>query len=67
MSDVTQSVAGRLVWRKEGHVGHIIFDNQKKYNAVNLDMWLSLPKAIADFNDDPDVRVVVLQIGRAHV
>lgn len=61
MSDITQSVAGRLVWRKEGRVGHIIFDNQKKYNAVNLDMWLALPKAIADFNADPEVRCVVLQ------
>lgn len=60
-SDDTQSVAGRLIWRKEGHVGHIIFDNQKKYNAVNMDMWLALPKAIAEFNADPDVRVVVLQ------
>ena len=61
MSDITQSVAGRLVWRKEGNVGYIIFDNQKKYNAVNLDMWLSLPKAIDEFNADPEIRCVVLQ------
>ena len=60
-NDDTAAVAGRLIWRKEGKVGHIIFDNQKKFNAVNMDMWLALPKAIAEFNADPDIRVVVLQ------
>ena len=60
-NDDTAAVAGRLIWRKEGKVGHIIFDNQKKFNAVNMDMWLSMPKAIAEFNADPEIRVVVLQ------
>ena len=60
-NDDTVAVAGRLIWRKEGNVGHIIFDNQKKFNAVNMDMWLSLPKAIAEFNADAEIRVVVLQ------
>ena len=58
---VATSTSGQLRWHKEGHVGHIIFDNQKKFNAVNLDMWLALPKAIDEFNADPDVRVVLLQ------
>ncbi len=58
---VVTPTPGQLRWHKEGHVGHIIFDNQKKFNAVNLDMWLSLPKAIAEFNADPDIRVVLLQ------
>lgn len=57
----TPATPGQLHWHKEGHVGHIIFDNQKKFNAVNMDMWLSLPKAIAQFNADPEVRVVLLQ------
>ncbi len=52
---------GQLHWHKKGHVGHIIFDNQKKFNAVNFDMWLAIPKAIAEFNADPDIRVVVLE------
>ncbi len=53
--------AGKVHWHKKGHVGYIIFDNQKKFNAVNFDMWLAIPKAIAEFNADPDIRVVVLE------
>ena len=62
MSEVKAEAApGKVHWHKKGHVGYIIFDNQKKFNAVNFDMWLAIPKAVAEFNADPDIRVVVLE------
>jgi enoyl-CoA hydratase/carnithine racemase len=52
---------GRLVVKREGRVGTVVFDSQRKFNAVNMDMWMALPKAIGDFVDDPEIRVIVLE------
>ena len=52
--------AGRLLTRKEGAIGWIVFSNPAKYNAVSLDMWTAFPKAIAEFEADAAVRAVVI-------
>jgi enoyl-CoA hydratase/carnithine racemase len=49
-----------LITRRENAVGWIIFSNPGKYNAVSQDMWLALPKAIAGFDADPEVRLLVI-------
>jgi enoyl-CoA hydratase/carnithine racemase len=49
-----------LITRRENAVGWIIFSNPSKYNAVSQDMWLALPKAIAGFDADPAVRLIVI-------
>jgi enoyl-CoA hydratase/carnithine racemase len=49
-----------LITRKENAVGWVIFSNPAKYNAVSQDMWLALPKAIAAFDADPAVRLIVI-------
>ncbi len=49
-----------LITRKENAVGWVIFSNPAKFNAVSQDMWLALPKAIAAFDADPDVRLIVI-------
>ena len=51
---------GQLTHHKVGHVGYVVFDNQRKFNAVNHDMWLAVPKMMAEFVADPDVRVIVI-------
>ena len=50
----------RLLVRKEGAVGWITFNNPERRNAVSVDMWEAIPHALAGFEADPDVRLVVL-------
>lgn len=49
-----------LITRREGAIGLLIFSNPAKFNALDYDMWCALPKALADFESDDAVRVVVL-------
>lgn len=49
-----------LITRKENAVGWVIFSNPAKFNAVTHDMWVALPKAIAAFDTDPEVRMIVI-------
>lgn len=49
-----------LITRKENAVGWVIFSNPAKFNAVSQDMWMALPKAIAAFDADPEVRMIVI-------
>jgi len=49
-----------LITRRENAVGWVIFSNPTKFNAVSHDMWTALPKAIAAFDADPEVRLIVI-------
>jgi len=50
----------KLIGRKEGVVGHVIFNNPAKHNAVSLEMWEAMGNAMEDFAADDAIRVVVL-------
>jgi len=50
----------KMLSRKEGGVGYLIFNNPERHNAVSLEMWQAASAILADFADDKDVRVVVL-------
>ncbi|HUQ74507.1 MAG TPA: enoyl-CoA hydratase-related protein, partial [Burkholderiales bacterium] len=50
----------RLIGRKDGAIGWVIFNNPERRNAVSLDMWQAVPQILGDFEKDPAVRVVVL-------
>jgi enoyl-CoA hydratase len=50
----------RLQVRRAGAAGWIVFNNPERRNAVSVDMWEALPKALEAFAADPDVRLVVL-------
>jgi len=52
--------AGRILTRKEGAIGWIVFSNVAKHNAVSQDMWQAFPPAVQAFHADPDVRAVVI-------
>lgn len=56
----TEERPGQLTHRKEGHVGVVVFDNQKKFNAVSFEMWTALPAVIDGFVKDPEVRVILI-------
>jgi enoyl-CoA hydratase len=50
----------KMLSRKEGHVGYVIFNNPERRNAVSLEMWEATAKILANFSDDSEIRVVVL-------
>lgn len=46
--------------RIDGALGHVIFNNPERHNAVSLEMWDAVEVALSSFADNDDVRVVVL-------
>jgi len=58
MNVMTQT--DKMLSRKEGGVGYLIFNNPERHNAVSLDMWEAAEGILADFKADKDIRVVVL-------
>jgi enoyl-CoA hydratase/carnithine racemase len=50
----------KMLSRKEGHVGYVIFNNPARRNAVSLEMWEATARILDDFGKDNDIRVVVL-------
>jgi enoyl-CoA hydratase len=51
----------RLVGRREGAIGWVIFNNPDRRNAISVDMWAAIPPLMAAFAADPQVRVIVLR------
>src|SRR6185295_12263950 len=51
----------KLVARKDGAIGWIIFNNPEKRNAMSMDMYEAMADALADYAHDPAVRVVILK------
>ena len=58
MDDKTRT--DKMLSRKDGRVGYVIFNNPERRNAVSLDMWARTTEILAEFARDDDVRVVVL-------
>lgn len=52
--------AGRIVARKDGAVGWMIFSNPAKHNAISMAMAEAVPEIMRDFAGDPAIRVVVV-------
>ena len=50
----------RLIARRDGHIGWIIFNNPLRRNAVSLDMWAGVPLAVEAFRADPEIHVVIV-------
>lgn len=50
----------KMLFRKEGPVGHLIFNNPERRNAVSLEMWDAAADILDDFVEDAAIRVVVL-------
>jgi enoyl-CoA hydratase len=58
MDDVTKT--DKMLARKDGRVGYVIFNNPERLNAVSLEMWAATAHILDDFAKDDEVRVVVL-------
>jgi enoyl-CoA hydratase len=50
----------KVLARRDGKVGTVIFNNPERHNAVSLDMWEAANRILDDFARDDDVRVVVV-------
>jgi enoyl-CoA hydratase len=49
-----------IVLRRSGPVGHVVFSNPDKFNAMTAQMWRDLPARIAELDADPAIRAIVL-------
>ena len=50
----------KMLARKEGRVGTMIFNNPARHNAVSLEMWDQVRVILDDFAADPEITVVVI-------
>ena len=52
---------GKLRVERDGPVGRLVLDNPERRNAISAEMWLGIPRAIDEFNNDATVRVIVVR------
>ena len=50
----------KMLSRRDGQAGYLIFNNPERHNAVSLEMWARTAEILDEFARDPDVRVVVV-------
>lgn len=50
----------KMLMRRDGAIGHMIFNQPEKRNAVSLAMWERASEILDEFEKDPEIRVVVL-------
>ena len=50
----------KIITKKDGAIGRIIFNNPEKLNAISLEMWEGMGKAADVFENDPEVRVILV-------
>lgn len=50
----------KVIARKDGNVGYVIFNNPERRNAMSLEMWEACTAAMASYAGDTSIRVVVL-------
>ena len=50
----------KMLSRKEGSVGYVVFNNPERHNAVSLDMWQMAGEMLNDFRNDNKIKVVVV-------
>src|SRR5437899_2413748 len=62
MDDVTktENKTDKMLSRKDGNVGYVIFNNPERHNAVSLEMWSRTAEILDEFARDDEVRVVVI-------
>ncbi len=50
----------KMIAKKEGGIGWMIFNQPEKRNAVAFEMWTAIPRIIEAFEADPEVRGIVI-------
>ena len=64
-----QPLTSKMIAEKDGAIGHLVFNNPARHNAVSLEMWEGVARILDDFERDDAVRVIVVSGagGRAFV
>ena len=52
---------GKLRVESDGAIGRLVLDNPARRNAIGAEMWRAIPKAMAEFDADPEIRCIVLR------
>jgi len=61
MNTATETVAEQhILSRKDGPVGHLVFNNPARHNAMSLEMSIAAAEVMDDFLADDAIRVIVL-------
>ena len=55
------ALTDKLIARKEGAIGWVIFNNPERHNATSYEMWQSLPLVLEAYVRDPEVRVIIFR------
>jgi enoyl-CoA hydratase len=50
----------KMVVKREGPIGWMIFNNPSRHNAVSMSMWQAVPTIMGELAGDPAIRVVIL-------
>ncbi|HEY6981621.1 enoyl-CoA hydratase [Reyranella sp.] len=50
----------KIYGRRDGAVGHVVFNNPAKLNAVSLDMWDGFVGILKDYEKDSEIRCLVI-------
>lgn len=50
----------QLISRKAGGIGWMTFNDPARHNAISMEMAMAVPGVMADFDADPDIRVVIV-------
>lgn len=51
----------KMIAEKDGGIGWVIFNNPARRNAVSLEMWEGLGVILSNYQEDDDVRIVVMK------
>jgi enoyl-CoA hydratase len=54
------SATDKMIAKKDGRTGYVIFNNPERHNAVSLEMWEATGNILTDYAKDDAIRVVVL-------
>ena len=52
---------GKVRVERDGPIGRLVLDNPARRNAIGGEMWRAIPKAMAEFDADPEIRCIVLR------
>ena len=54
-------MSGQVTIERGHAIGRLVFDHEKRRNAITVQMWEAIPEAIAELEADPEVRVIVMR------
>lgn len=57
---LNELAGGRILGGRIGHVGHVVFNNPERRNAIDYAMWRAGADLLGDLAADPQVRLVVV-------